>query len=62
MGMTEAELAEMENKDKETYMRLLANAYDQLSNAGAHYVIDDITGLPRVIDDINRRLAQGEAP
>jgi phosphonoacetaldehyde hydrolase len=28
----------------------------------AHYVIDDINGLPRVIDDINRRLANGESP
>ncbi len=44
-GMTEAELADCEKNDKETYMRLLANAYDQLSNAGAHYVIDDITGV-----------------
>lgn len=30
--------------------------------SAAHYVIDDINGLPRIIDDINRRLAAGESP
>jgi len=62
MGMTEQELAESEKKDPVVFNRLLLAAYEALSNAGAHYVIDDITGLPRVIDDINRRLAQGETP
>jgi len=62
MAMNEKELALSEKKDPEQYQRLIANAYEVLSNAGAHYVIDDLTGLPRVIDDINRRLAQGEVP
>jgi len=33
-----------------------------LSNSGAHYVVDDISQVPRVIEDINRRLAMGERP
>ena len=56
------ELADLESKDPATYERMLAASYEALSNAGAHYVIDDISHLPRVIDDINRRLAQGEVP
>lgn len=62
MGMTVAELEELESTDPELYNRNLKRAYDILGTAGAHYVIDDINGLPRVIDDINRRLANGESP
>jgi len=62
MGMTEDELDKLEANEPERYGRLIKHAYDQLSNAGAHYVIDDITALPRVIDDINRRLAEGQKP
>lgn len=62
MGMTIEELENLEHKEPEQYARMLARSYDILSSAGAHYVIDDINGLPRVIDDINRRLANGEKP
>jgi len=62
MGMNEAELDKLENSDPEQYARMIQASYERLSNAGAHYVMDDISGLPRVIDDINRRLAQGEVP
>jgi len=33
-----------------------------LANAGSHYVIDSVVDLPSVVDDINRRLANGERP
>ncbi|ESO98067.1 hypothetical protein LOTGIDRAFT_239110 [Lottia gigantea] len=33
-----------------------------LVHAGAHYVIDSIAELPDVVDDVNRRLANGEKP
>jgi len=62
MGMNEQELAELERSDPDQYARMMRASYETLTNAGAHYVIDTIVGLPRVIDDINRRLAQGEAP
>lgn len=62
MGLNEAELHELQTKQPDQYDRMLRRSYEILSTAGAHYVIDDIRGLPRVIDDINRRLAQGEVP
>ena len=57
--MNEEEIAAL---SKEDYERRLARSYDILSSAGAHYVIDTINELPPVIDDINRRLANGEKP
>jgi phosphonoacetaldehyde hydrolase len=35
---------------------------DRLVEAGAHYVVEDITQVPAVIEDINDRLSQGEQP
>ncbi|WP_058913411.1 phosphonoacetaldehyde hydrolase [Entomohabitans teleogrylli] len=37
-------------------------AADKLLSAGAHYVVDTLTDLPAVIDQINQRLARGERP
>jgi phosphonoacetaldehyde hydrolase len=37
-------------------------AYAKMSHSGAHYVIDTIADLPDVLDDIERRLKQGEKP
>tara|TARA_B110000208_G_scaffold142356_1_gene171746 strand:- start:14 stop:880 length:867 start_codon:yes stop_codon:yes gene_type:complete len=33
-----------------------------LQESGAHYVVDDITSLPWIIDDINCKLRNGEKP
>lgn len=33
-----------------------------LANAGSHYVVDSVADLPPVVEDINRRLANGERP
>jgi phosphonoacetaldehyde hydrolase len=30
--------------------------------SGAHYVVDDITGVAPCLDDIEARLARGERP
>ncbi|XP_050418148.1 phosphonoacetaldehyde hydrolase [Patella vulgata] len=40
----------------------LAYSRKLLVHSGAHYVIDSIVELPDVVDDINRRLANGEKP
>ena len=40
----------------------LEHARQVLSGASPHYVIDTFDQLPRVIDDVNLRLDQGEAP
>lgn len=59
VAASEKEIAEM---DPSEYNRKLQAAYDILTKAGAHYVIDSIKDLPPVIEDINRRLAAGEKP
>ena len=51
MELTDSELAYKHNISK-----------DILRRSGAHYVVDDITYLPRVVEDINTRLARGEQP
>ena len=50
-NMTEAEV----NERKKV-------AVEKLTNAGAHYVIDTVADLPKVIVDIERRLNAGERP
>tara|TARA_B110001454_G_scaffold218318_1_gene245948 strand:+ start:371 stop:1231 length:861 start_codon:yes stop_codon:yes gene_type:complete len=37
-------------------------ARDILLKSSAHYVVDDITYLPQIVEDINDRLRQGEKP
>lgn len=59
VGLNEQEIKGLE---PEEYSYLMDRSYAKLSESGAHYVIDDITSLPEVIDDINRRLALGEKP
>ncbi|ENZ0644220.1 phosphonoacetaldehyde hydrolase, partial [Acinetobacter baumannii] len=36
--------------------------YQKMNASGAHYVIDSVADLPNVLDDIERRLGQGERP
>lgn len=59
VGLSASELATLDPADAET--RLTA-ARQKLQDAGAHYVIDGIDGLPAIITQINERLAQGEWP
>ena len=40
--------------------RRLAFTRETLRKAGAHYVIDELSELPEIIDDVNARLARGE--
>ena len=41
---------------------LRERAYRRMETCGAHYVVDDITGLIPCLDDIERRLKRGEKP
>jgi phosphonoacetaldehyde hydrolase len=41
---------------------LLVKARGELRHMGAHYVVDSIADVPRVVEDINQRLARGEKP
>jgi len=50
-------MSEAEQKERQKVSR------DKLLyESGAHYVMDNITDLPTVIKDVNRRLAEGEKP
>ncbi len=42
--------------------RIMKAAREKLAGAGAHFVIDRLTDLPGVIEDINDRLTQGLVP
>jgi phosphonoacetaldehyde hydrolase len=55
-------LDEAKSLPDEEMQRRLALTREILRKAGAHYVIDEFTQLPEVIDDVNERLARGEKP
>ena len=40
----------------------IARAHERLHSAGAHYVVDGISDVPLLLDQIEARLAQGERP
>jgi phosphonoacetaldehyde hydrolase len=58
-GLSEKEIAAL---DSQILQARLREAYRRLAHAGAHYVVDDISCCGVILDDINRRLAQGEHP
>ncbi len=59
VGYSQAELAAADPAEVQARVALAA---DRLTQAGAHYVIDSVADLPAVIEQIQQRLAKGEAP
>lgn len=59
IGLPQAEVEAMDPDHRE---RLRARAYRRMYQSGAHYVVDDISGLMPCIDEIEARLARGEKP
>jgi phosphonoacetaldehyde hydrolase len=59
LGLTEQEIAALEPK---VLSGKLERAYQRFRQAGAHFVVDTITEVPSIIDEINARLAHGERP
>lgn len=59
VGLSEAELAQL---PKARIDDLRGSAAQRLTAAGAHFTIDSVAQLPSVLDEINRRLQQGERP
>lgn len=55
-------IEEWESMSEKEYARRLAISRDTLEKCGSHYVINEFTELPAVIDDVNARLARGERP
>jgi len=58
-GLNEEEIKAL---DPELRALKRARAYTRLTQAGAHYVVDGISDVPPLIDEINARLARGERP
>mgnify|MGYP005844690053 CR=1 FL=1 len=59
LGLSEAEINAL---PPELLQDKLKRAYQRMVQAGAHYVVDGIWDAPRLLDDINARLARGERP
>lgn len=59
LGLTEAEANTLRPEEKE---KAKQNIETQLHQAGAHFVVDGIWDLPRVIDEIETCMARGERP
>ncbi|WP_257284983.1 phosphonoacetaldehyde hydrolase [Endozoicomonas sp. SESOKO1] len=59
VGLTESEWASCPANKQQA---LLAQAYSALYQAGAHYVIDSIEDLPKIVSLIASRIHRGERP
>jgi len=59
LGLSEAEVKAFSAAERESANQRVAT---QLYQAGAHYVIDGIWGLPSILKEIESRLAHGERP
>jgi phosphonoacetaldehyde hydrolase len=59
IGLPLAEWQQVPAADRE---RMRHAAYVRMYQSGAHYVVDDITGVGPCLDDIEARLARGERP
>lgn len=59
LGLNEEEIKKL---DPEVRERRRQRAYERMAQAGAHYVVDAISDVPPLLDQINARLARGERP
>jgi len=59
IGLSEVEIDALPQAE---YQRRAARAYQRLSQAGAHYVVDTIADVLPCLDAIDRRLAGGDRP
>jgi phosphonoacetaldehyde hydrolase len=59
LGLTEQEVKQM---NQEELQLLKFQVHQRFIQAGAHYVIDKITDLPKIIAEINKRMSFGDSP
>jgi phosphonoacetaldehyde hydrolase len=59
VGLNESEINQL---PADVLKTKLAVAYQRMQQTGAHYVVDGISNVPPILDDINARLARGERP
>jgi phosphonoacetaldehyde hydrolase len=62
MGLDEREDAALLVAQPAVHAARLGAARDRMRAAGAHYVVDSVKELLPVLDEINAKLAKGEAP
>ena len=55
-------LEQADNLSKGEIAERVETARGVLKNAGAHYVVDSLADLPKVIEDIEAKLSRGESP
>jgi phosphonoacetaldehyde hydrolase len=59
LGLSQTEAEALPAGERE---QRIARAHERLHSAGAHYVVDGISDVPLLLDQIEARLAQGERP
>jgi phosphonoacetaldehyde hydrolase len=59
VGLSMEELELLTEDDRNTR---IIRAREKLSRGGAHYVVDALEDVPQIVDDINRRLSDGDRP
>jgi phosphonoacetaldehyde hydrolase len=59
VGLDESELELLSEKDRNTR---IIRAREKLSRGGAHYVADSLEEVPQIVEEINRRMADGDRP
>ncbi|MGB0387133.1 MAG: phosphonoacetaldehyde hydrolase [Ardenticatenaceae bacterium] len=59
IGLNEAEINDL---PPDVLQTKLDRAYKRMYQTGAHYVVDGISDVPPILDEINARLARGERP
>ncbi|BBB29807.1 phosphonoacetaldehyde hydrolase [Neptunomonas japonica] len=56
------DLPEWNKMSIEQQQILRSTAYERLHNAGAHFVVDSVAELPKIIANIEKKLSNGEQP
>ena len=59
LGLTEEQIAAL---DPDVLKTKLARAYQRMQHSGAHYVVDGISDVAPVLDEIQARVHRGERP
>ncbi|MGL5054458.1 MAG: phosphonoacetaldehyde hydrolase [Fusobacteriaceae bacterium] len=59
LGLTEAEVKTMDEEELNTKLEVVRKRF---SDNGAHFVIEEVGNLDRVIDEVNEKLRRGERP
>ncbi|MEI6208541.1 MAG: phosphonoacetaldehyde hydrolase [Desulfuromonadales bacterium] len=57
VGLDESELELLSEKERNAR---IIRARERLSRGGAHYVVDSLADVPQIVEEINRRLADGD--